>query len=142
MTEAATAPVDNHPRTYSSAAERFAEQRRLVAMVAATYKACREAPVVAAYNLDPTPGSGSIKWTLQTAEYIADVELGVRKSLELRSDRETLHDAWNRFVEDDTTIDVVQRRMIQILARSFYRRELHPGIYFRPNKHPQRRDKR
>jgi hypothetical protein len=126
--------MDRERNTWNSASERFAEHRRLTSLVAATYKACREAPVVAAYNLDPTPGSGSPKWSPATAEYIADVELGVRRALELRpqTDRDELRGAWERLVEDDTRIDATQRRVIGILAPAFYRRKLHPGVYFKP----------
>lgn len=140
MANEVSAPAEAQPRTYSSAAERFAEQRRLVAIVAACYRACKEAPVVVAFNVDPTPGTGSSKWTPQTAEYICDVELAIRKALQLKpeTERNELHDAWERFVEDDTRIDATQRRVILILGGSFYVRELHPGLYFKPSRATRR----
>lgn len=136
MSSLTTAPVETHPRKWNSAAERFAEHRRLVAMVIATYRASKEAPVISAYNYDPTPGSGSLKWSPQTAEYAADVELAVRRTLEFKpeAERKELRDAWERLVENDSHIDAIQRRVIHLLSPAFYRRELHPGLYFKPSR--------
>ena len=123
-------------RTWTSAGERFMENRRLAALVGITYKASKEIQPIVAMNCDPTPESRSPKWSPVVAEYIADVELAVRRTLEFKpeAERNELREAWGQFLEDDTRLDMTQRRMINILGPAFHRRELHPGIYFKPRR--------
>lgn len=157
MSSLGTAPVDARqpPRQNVTATERFAQQRELFTAVARAYVACRQAPVISASRLNPAEATygavGSldtpnrtIRWTPNVAHYICDVELAVRKALELKpeAERPALRDAWERLLEDDSRVDAIQRRAIQLLAGSFYRRELHPREYFRPNRHPQKRGAR
>lgn len=115
-------------------AERFVEHYRLVAICAIAYSACKHTQPVVAFNCDPAPESKSPRWSPITAEYLADIEIAIRRALQYKTedDRTQLMDAWFRFLEDDTNLDAIQKRLIGMLGPNFHHRGLHPARYFRP----------
>lgn len=129
--------------TYSSAAERWAEQRRLVGLVVAAYRAVKDLPCIAALNPDPTSRGNSNRWSPDSAHYAVDVENTVRRVIESKpeAERTALAKAWAALLSDDAKIGKEEQRLIRLLAGPMYTKQLHPGLYFRTNRYPQRRSR-
>jgi hypothetical protein len=98
-------------------------------------------PVAGAFN--PDVQSRSPKWTPDSAHYAIDIENTVRRVIESKPEpeRPDLWRAWESLLTDDAKISKASEKLIKALAPKLYRNELHPGLYFRPNKHPQRNSK-
>jgi hypothetical protein len=131
------APVDSigHQRTHTTAAERWEEQRRLVMVVIAAYRAVQTLEPVIAFNADPDSRSRSNRWSPDSAHYKVDVENTVRRIIEAKAghERPALWTAWANLLKDDGQLGNVEQRLIRLLSGSMYRKQLHPGLYFRPN---------
>ena len=131
------APVDSigYGRTYTSAAERWAEQRRLVFLVLSAYKAVCSLSIVVAFNCDQESRSRLNRWSPNSCHFKVDVENTVRRVIEGKpeSERPVLWTAWSNLLTDDCHIGTVEQRLIRLLAGQMFRKQLHPGLYFRPN---------
>lgn len=129
--------------TYSSAAERWQEQRRLVSSVAAAYKAVKDLLPVIAFNPDPDTRSNSNRWSPDSTHYVTDVENTVRRVIESKPPQEhsTARNAWENLLSDDDKIGSDERKLIRLLAGPFFTKKLHPGLYFATNRYGHRRAK-
>jgi hypothetical protein len=124
-----------HGRTYTSAAERWAEQRRLVVLVIAAYRAVQTLEPVIAFNPDPESRSRTNRWSPDSAHYKVDVENTIRRVIEAKpeSERQALWAAWtNLLTDDDGKIGKDEQRLVRLLSGPAYTKKLHPGMYFRP----------
>lgn len=143
MSNLETVPVDSfdQQRTYTSAAERFAEQSRLVMLVIAAYRAVHDLEPVIAFNPDPDSRSRTNRWSPDSAHYAADVENTVRRLIESKpeSERSALWAAWKNLLTDDSKLGKDEQKCIRMLAGPMYAKQLHPGLYFRSNRYAHRR---
>ena len=130
------AQVDSfdHGHTYTSAGERFAEQRRLVMLVVTAYRAVQDLSVIVAFNHDEASRIRTNKWSPDSCHYKVDVENTVRRVIESKpeTERPALWAAWNNLLADDSKLGSSEQRLIRLLAGPMYTKKLHPGLYFRP----------
>ena len=131
------AQVDSigHGRTYTSAGERWAEQRRLVMLVVAAYRAVQTLEPVIACNPIPESRSRTNRWSPDSCHYKVDVENTARRVIEARpaNERPALWGAWNNLLtDDDGKFGKNEQRLIRLLSGQMYLKKLHPGLYFRP----------
>lgn len=137
------APVDavDHVRTFTSAAERWAEHRRLVMLVVAGYRTVCDLEPVIAFNPNEESRRRTNRWSPDSCHYKVDVENTIRRVIEAKPEieRPALWDAWKHLLTDDCHIGANEQRLIRLLAGPYYTKRLHPGLYFRPNRHPHRR---
>jgi len=132
------AQVDSigHGRTYTSASERWAEQRRLVMLVIAAYRAVQDLQPVIAFDPDPESRSRTNRWSPDSAHYAVDVENTIRRVIEAKPESEhpALWAAWRNLLSDDEgKLGKAEQRLIHLLAGPMYTKKLHPGLYFRPS---------
>jgi len=124
-------------RTYSSAAERFEAQRRLVLLVAVTYRSIFDLSVVIAFNPDEESRSRSNKWSVDSCHYKVDVENTVRRVIEAKPENEhpALWRAWRNLLSDEEgKLGRDEQRLIRLLAGPLFTKKLHPGLYFTPRR--------
>jgi len=126
---------------YTSAAERWAEQKRLVLLVIAAYRAVQDLEPVVAFNPDEESRSRTNRWSPDSCHYKVDVENTVRRVIGAKpeDERSALWAAWNNLLLNDSKIDRDEERLIKILSGSMYTKQLHPGLYFRTNRYAHRR---
>jgi hypothetical protein len=117
--------------------EQKAWNRQLVLSVGEAYSKIRELPVLSAISYDPMQRPK--RWTPDSCHFCADVEHAVRDALKSRADAEELESAWNALVEDCEVIGKPSERLVNLLAKFFDVRGLHPHRYFKP---PMRRASR
>jgi len=134
-----TAPVDSvdtERKGWSSAKERWAEQRRLVCLVATAYRSVCDLEPVVAFNPDPETRGRSNRWSPDSCHYKVDVENTVRRVILSKPEveRPELWAAWSNLVTDGSKIGVAEQRLIRLLYGVVYTKKLHPGIYFRPSR--------
>lgn len=133
------AQVDSigHGRTFNSAAERFEAQRRLVLLVAVTYRSIFDLSVVIAFNPDEESRSRSNKWSVDSCHYKCDVENCVRRVIEAKpeNERPALWRAWSNLLSDEEgKLGKDEQRLIRHLSGPFFTKKLHPGLYFAPRR--------
>ena len=137
------APVDSFGsgRTYSSADERWEEQRRLVMLVITAYRAVCDLEPVVAFNPDPESKSRTNRWSPDSAHYSADVENTIRRVIESKaeSERPALWTAWKNLLSDDSKLGRDEQRLIRLLSGPMYTKRLHPALYFRPHRLTRRK---
>lgn len=137
MKHSEAAQMLDHVRTYNNATERWEQQRRLVMVVIATYRAvCSLEPIVAANN-NPESRSRRNKWSPDSCHFKCDCENAVTRVIEAKpeSERPALWTAWDKLLSDDNDkLGWHDQRLIRLLAGSFYTKELHPAIYFKPRR--------
>jgi len=140
VSKSTIAPENTDRQTYSSAAERWAEQRRLVVLVVAAFRAVKDLSPVIAFNPDPDSGSNTNRWSPDSAHYAVDVENTVRRVIESKPETERLAlvKAWEALLSDDGKLDKDEQNLIRLLSGPMYAKRLHPGLYFRVNRYPQR----
>jgi len=136
VSKSTIAPENTDRQTYSSAAERWAEQRRLVVLVVAAYRAVKDLSPVIAFNPDPDSRSRSNRWSPDSAHYSADVSNTVRRAIESKpdSERPALWVAWANLLGDDSKLGTNEQKLIRLLAGLFFKKRLHPAIYFKPRR--------
>lgn len=128
-------------RTWTPAQERWQEQRRLVGVCVAAYRAVCDLQPVIAFNPDPDARSNSNRWSELSCFYKVDVSNAARRVIESKpeAERPALWTAWEALLTDDAKITPAVQKLIRALAPVFYAKRLHPSEYFRPNKHPKRK---
>jgi len=118
----------------ASAREIWHEQLNLVNVVAAGYHYVCDLQPVVAYKLDHQMNTN--KWSPGACHYKCDIEKAVEDVIarvgKSEEEREALNAAWLNILSDDSTIDLVEQRLIRLLGGVFKTRGLHPKEYFRP----------
>lgn len=141
MKEVATAPADSFDEghTWMPAQERWQEQRRLVGICVAAYRAVKDLPAIGAFN--PDIQSRSPRWTPESAHYAIDIENTVRRVIGSKPTevQEELWVAWESLLTGDAKIGRSEQKLVRALAPILFHKKMHPSDYFRPNRHPQRR---
>jgi|GEM_PF-3468027 len=126
---------------YTSSAARWQEQRCLVGLVAAAYRAVNSLPPTIAMNHDEQARNRSSRWSPDTAHYGIDVQNTVQRVIEAKpeDERGELWAAWEALLKDDTKLGNAEQKLIRLLAGPFFTKKLHPRLYFRSNRYAHRR---
>lgn len=119
-----------------TATERFASQRRLVALVIAAYRAVHDLSVIIAF--DPTRDASNPspnRWSVNACHFKVDVSNAVQRAIEgkPKTERPLLWKAWDNLLTDDEgKLGKDEQKLIRLLAGPFFTKRLHPALYFAP----------
>lgn len=110
---------------------RWSDALGIFNLVLNAYLEMRDLPPVVAMCWDSHAESHSRRWTPQSAEYQADVELTVRKWIMRQPDKISLRASWEELVDGKEPKTASERRIVTSLAPLFKANQLLPVDYFR-----------